>query len=482
VLAALLAVGLAAAGPAQPGGDLSPPEAARLAHADARALPAGVAARSRWLWLGHRPVEDRALAFQVLSGHLNGLSRTSAPRAPTVVPLSAGALVRLHLDDYGWDDAAWERLAGQDPYFRQAVEEVVDWPGGVWPGDGKHYGRGAFPWQKRVVRDGFWLAEGEADAARLVELRALSHSEAPLAHAGWLLAETAAQDGRAVGYYDMLGVKSQADWERLVRFDAGLATDLERNRVLAFSGITLQPRRVEQTRTTLGVLWRTFDQKKGVDRNNPLRLLDNDFRFAATEQFAPLPNGLPTWLLADDKGRLQAKAPDDVVRGDHTDPLEGRLHVGISCWRCHFLGEAEDGFKELAALKPGRLYAADHAKLVELERRYKTDLTRAVRETRQLYREAIAEATAGLKPAAFVKAYGRDYAEHVHARMDLARAARELGVAAVTLRAACAKLDAAGQLDPVLSILLDGGAVGRVQFEEVIPQAHAALKGVVLPP
>lgn len=447
------------------------------AHADLSRLTPELRARVRYLSLHNLPEADRVEAAQVLNGHCNSLSRESDLAPLQAVPGTAGGLLRVHLDDYGWETATWEKLAGADPWYHVQVETVEPWPGGVWRDEGKFYPAGAFTYKTTKGALAPWLITGPAGKQQIADVIGWTGSKAPIVRADWFFAQTAAQEGRRVGYYDFLGVKDQKGFEQLVRFDGKLAAKLEHRRVVVFSGITLQPRRVERTATVLGGLWRTFDNVTGTDKHNPLRVLDNDFQHDATEQFAPLPNGLPAWYLGNAQGQRQDKAPDNVVRGDHTGS-DSRLHVNLSCVRCHFSAKEENAIKDVGELKIGKLAAVDYEKFRELRRQYLRDVAPVLKNDRANYAAAVKEATGGMDTQSYGSAYGRFYARYEDARVDLARAAADLEVAPKQLAEALQKYDATGRLDPVLSVIAGGGVVGVRQWEEVVPAAHTALKGV----
>src|SRR5262245_15169006 len=238
-----------------------PADSVRWAAADAVRAGPGSRGRLRYLDLGAVPAAERPDLIQVLAGHVNGLSREPELVPPVVVPGTGGALLRINLDDYGWPDEVWESLAEVSPYHHARVREwfTGPWPGGTWPpgrDGGIYYAPGAFQWQRPRIRTALapWLSEGAGGARAAADLAEATGSRAPIVSAPWFLWQTAVQAERKPGYYDFLGVKDVASFHKLIRFNAKLASELEQRRVVIFSGVTQEPRRVERTHTVLGGL------------------------------------------------------------------------------------------------------------------------------------------------------------------------------------------------------------------------------------
>ncbi len=430
------------------------------ALADAARLPVEDRYHVRYLSLAPLPLVERPERIQVLAGHLNGLSRKVEAKLPAIVPGTQGALLRIDIRSYGWNRRVWERLF--PPY--QAATLLVSWEGGIWPDDGKEYAAGSFKVKKPAVAP--WLGK---DA---VALAAMLQSQVPITDGRWLLWQTAVQEDRGnTGYYDFLQIKTEADYHKLIRFDAKLAVELEHLRALTFSGVTRQPRRVEVDATVLGRFWHTKDTAAAVDKANPLRVLKrNDLKFDATEQFSPLPNGLPAWWLANSKGERQSKAPDNIVDTK-------LLHINMRCIDCHFAGKAS-GILDMSAAGFRSVGSPDYDTLEELLRQYKRDaeLQRAISDSRNGYAVAVRTATGGMEIAAYGTAYVAAYNEYEFAKVDLAYAARDWGIDPQVLKAA---FRAQGKyLDPVLSIIEDGGAIPIRSWEECQPLVWAALEAV----
>ncbi len=438
----------------------TPADSVSAALADAAKLPPDTRKFIRFLNLGNVPEADRPDLIHVLAGHVNALSREPDIAAPKIVPGTRGAVLRLDVRDYGWRLETWEKLFDPYSHAKVKVETITNWPGGTWT-DGRYYGPNTFRTKKVKVITGVapWLGK---DAAKLA---ALTYSQAPIVSGQWFLWQTIAEDNRGdTGYYGFLGLKKQQDFEKLVRFDAKLAAQLEHRRVVIWSGVTQEPRRVERTATVLGGLWRTFDSAVATDKKNPVRILDDkDFQFDATEQIGVLPNGLPAFLLANGKGVLQSKAPDSVVSGERTSLKDARLHVGISCLRCHLAGKA-NMVLDIDAVPIKRLASVDYDKLRELRRQYQREISPLIERDRLGYAFAF-KAASGLEAREYGVAVSKAYRDYDELRADLAVAARYFGATPQVMKMALAARGV--DLDPVLSVIESGGAIPVRQFEEV---------------
>lgn len=449
-----------------------PTDSVQAAATDLASLPLSQRRRTRYLDLGNVPEKERVKLAAVLSGHVNGLSREPEIVIP---PLVGGLVLRVNLDDYGWDTAVWDRL--NSPYQHVTVETVVTewWPGGTWHRDGRHYAAGSFRYKRKVRQTALapWLSEGPGKAA-LAYLVAATRSPAPLVSGQWFLWQTAVQEGRGnTGYYDFLGVKNLKEFQRLVRFNAATARDLEQRRVVVFSGVAQEPRRLERTPTVLGGYWSSFDSVAAIDKKNPLNVLDGDLKFDAAEILAPLPNGSLASFLTNGAGVRQNTAPPNIVAGDRTSSKDSQLHVGLSCIRCHMAGKAA-GILDMDAARITKLGSVDYRKLRELRRQYQRQIEPLMDQDRAGYRAAVKAAT-GMEIAQYGVEYSRWYIRHDEARVDLAWAARDVGVTPGRLRAAL--VGYGDTLLPTLSLVANGGVIPVRQWEESLPVIHTILKG-----
>lgn len=466
-------------------------DAVRAAHADR--VPVEQRPNIRYLRRPPGTTDEQWLKLaRVTSGNCNGLSSRGAITRPAL----GKDLLRIELSRYGWTPEIWERLRPpyevanvQDVYTRD-VQRVFQWEGGIWPGDGKHYPKGAFPYKKWVTepvggsKEGPaaapWMSEGGVKK-EMADLVTWHQTIAPIVRADWFFVEIAFRR-----YYEFQGITNQKDYEKLVRFNAALAEELERKKVVIFSGIAKgRVRRIERTQTTLGGLWRTFDSEKPVGDKSPLVHLDNKLKFEASEWIGTRLNGFPAFFLSNDKGVLQQVAPQNIVGGyrrrgpDHND---SELTINVSCIDCHLSAKHESMLKDIDAASIRRLTSYGDYKLIEdLEREYVNatgprDIPAKIKEDRDFFAAAIFEAT-GLSPQEYGAAYLEAYGAYEDRRVDLAVAAADLGMTQKELRQMFE--EEAGYVPTghgaqkytddmkVISVLSGGGALPIRAYEDV---------------
>jgi hypothetical protein len=494
----------------------------RAAPNDAARLAPEVQEETRYL---RQPadMDDKAwIKFKaVFSGHVQGLSW----RGRVVIPKEVGKhLLRVHFSQYGWTREVWEKLA--DPYSTipvKAADERFEYfagDSGHWQPNkknpdqidhlehGKHLGawftkEGVYykivgpdwvktkgkdikyppgKWRsevravgKEAVAIAPWLSETEKAREATTQLSTWTKSIVPVVRADWFLEQTAARL-----YYEFNGIKNQADFEKLVRFDRKLAFELERKKVVSWSGVAVgHVRRIERTQTTLGGLWKTFDSEKPTGRKNALVFLDDEeFEFEATEQIGTRPNGWPAFFLGNNLGALQQVAPGNIVGGyrrrgvGHND---SNLQINTSCWDCHTRAKADNVLLTIDATSIKKLSAYYDYKIIDdLERQYilatgPRDIPQLFQHDRRQFAAAVFEAT-GMQPFDFGEAYLAEFARYTDKRVDIRSAAFDAGVSASELKA-CFDLEekAIGYLHPSASTLQGGGQLHIRQYEEVIP-------------
>jgi hypothetical protein len=462
-------------------------DAVKAAHADLARFPSDIRGNIRYLRRPPQSTDKEWVTWiGTLSGHCNGLSIRGDIRKP--VPVGS-QLLRIQLSHYGWAAETWEKLT--DPYAVADAKEIkykdvqkdFVWWGGIWPEDGKHYEKGAFTFKKWVKEpiEGSrvttavapWMSE-DGVKEQMAELAAWTYSVAPIVRADWFMSQTAIQEGRSPGYYDFLGVKNQKDFEKLIRFDEKLATELERRKVVIFSGVIKgHVRRVERTKGVTGALWRTFDSERAVGVKNPLvELDDKKFQFEATEQIGSLVNGMPAFYLGDNKGTRQDKAPDNIVGGYRRRGIghnDSTLSINLSCIDCHTQAKTDGMIREIDFAPIKKLTAYGDYKIIEdLERQYIRDIAPLVRVDRQAFAAAIAEAT-GMETQAYGLAYLEAYGSYEDRRVDLKVAAADWGLTPAEMKACLDLEERTGYLHPSVSVIAGGRALPIRQYEEVLP-------------
>lgn len=487
---AILLLMVAGAVHAQPVGLRTPAETVSLCAKDAARI--GTAAKyTRWLDMASVPVADREEVYRVLCGHMQQLSRASDLPLPVIVPDSGGSLLRINLDDYGMKAATWEQLAESDPYFHQlskvtTVTEVREpyYYAGGYASDGRYYRAGTYYRVKRVEKVAVktvlapWLTLG-TDGKKVAYLVKATGSEVPVVNAGWFFNQTAAQADRKPGYYGMLGVKNQKDYEKLIGFDKNLfeGFSVELRASVAHSGVTLQPRAIVRRQALGGGYWVTLDFKKALKETNPLRVLGRDIekKVDALETIGALSNGFLAFGLFNRAGKIQDTAPDFIASDGFSRSTDRRVHANVSCMRCH-----EDGYKNLDdwsrdLLKPPFvLQSKDYKELRLLRQQYLRQIEPHLARDRLTYAAAVKEAT-GMEVKAYHVAYAKLWETTEDAKADLAWFSRHMGIEAKKLQEAIARSVAGGYGDPVLAAILRGRSVPRLQAEEVLPVAWEAV-------
>lgn len=437
----------------------SPQQALAVAHANCKRIAPESQVQVRYLDATHLPPKDLIEAFQVISGHCNGLSTESDINLPTFLE---GGVFRVNLLDYGWKMETWEKLAEDEPYFHAEVEQ--------------EYG---------YIVNGVWkTTETRRERAHVggqpaIDLISMTQSQVPIVRVDWFFSQTAIQYKRKAGYYDFLGIKNQKDFETLVGFDKKLNDASKRKELLeavSDSGVTQEPRRIARFPAVDGMgYWKTFDQfsETARDKKNPLRVLDDEnFDFDASEEYGGLPNHLwVTGLFAKD-GTRQDSVPDAIAHDKTTASNDGRLHVNLACIRCHGphdgiqpMGEWARGLFRLQG--PLRLQSPSYEVIKDLRQKYLRDLKVPMELDRQAYVRALFQAT-GMNPVKYTQAYAAMWSRFEDEKVAPERAATEWGVDRQTMTTKLdAHLKSTGSLDNVLAKLYDGGSIKRRQYEEV---------------
>ena len=486
---------------------LSPMDSVVQAAADCSKLQPGYASYTRYLSLYNLPAAERIKAIAVLNGHCNMLSREPDLIPVSIVPGTLGSLVRINLQDYRWSGELWEKLS--DPYFTDRVDEtevVVIWyalkKGDTWQKgrpweDGKVYDKpftvGAdFPAVTEIRRKGGgknvqalapWLTTTPEGKNAVETLVRLTGSRIPVVRADWFFNQTAAAAGRSPNYYDFLGVKDEASFQRAIGADIKLAEEFgaELREAVAISGVTLNPRAIVRHPTLGGGYWRTFDFKTSKGDKNPLKVLGKDVEasYDATEQFGHLPNGLWATFLGNRKGEVQATAPDDIASDGFARGTDRRVHSNVSCVRCHSDGGLQpiDGWARNLLEPPFAITTLDYQRARDLRRQYLRKLEPFLTKDRLVYELSIQEVT-GLKTSKeFSAAYAATWERYEDARVDLARAAADLGCTPKEFEQDLMVQVKANYGSTVLSALLGKGIRPRAipvrVWEEAYPEAQA---------
>lgn len=417
------------------------------AHADLARLPAQTRLYTRYLSLHTIAEKDRPEAIRVLAGHVQHLSRASDLTRPGSV--AGGMLLRVNLLDYGWTSEIWEKLL--DPYFSIQV--------------GKEY------------HPAPWLGDRET----LAEVVAWTGSWVPVVSAEWFFNATATAEGGR-HYYEFLGVKTVADVEKLIGFDRKQveAIRVELREAVSLSGVTRRARAIARWDSISGPYWVTYDFKETKVFANPLEVLGRDIeKFKdGSEAYFTLPNYFWGMYGANEKDVLVGSVPTTIATDHFAKGNFKEVMPLISCLRCHSEGGLQpiDGWVRNLLNPPLELRVKDEKKYRELKQNYLRRLEPFLVRDQERYREAVKEAT-GMEPKVFQKAFVKFWEAYEDAQVDLAFAARRIGVTPDVLKGKIlAEIKRGGYVSPVTSGFVHEGprkrAVDIRQFELVIPEMH----------
>jgi hypothetical protein len=368
-------------------------------------------------------------------------------------------------------------------------------------------------------------AAAKAKAAALGEmLVAMSTTEipcqTPILRADWFFRMTAVQDGekfggKAPGYYDFLGLKTQADFEEAVGVDIKRARTTypeESWCVVNRSAVALNNRRLMR----IGRGWWTMDAKENVGKRNYSKVLDTDTKaetfkadigvgsddpavneFDATEAFGFLPNRHMAWWLANNKKVRQNFAPPEIASDSTAAGTDRRVHINLSCKRCHTEGvqPVKDVIRGRIGPDGGRpllLKTPDFAAYERARQLYSSDFDTLVGQDQKVYVDAILKGT-GLTARQFADAYADFWNRYQETDFDVDRAVLETGVPRQKLLGTLERLakppeeGGVGAVDPDLSGLLKAlttdqreDAIRSEKWEEVFPllMVHLTTGGV----
>lgn len=419
----------------KPQDQLRPPALQLLiASADIQRITPDFQKHIRYLDLGNTYLEQRETDYRILSGHIQHISRSPLITQPQIVPGTLGSLLRINIKDYLIDEKTWEQLADADPYYHQG-------------------GKAAF-----------WTVPSGLHEQAMAVLEKATGSKVPIVRADWFFSQSAAQEGRRPGYYDFLGLKNQTDYEKLIGFEKDKRSFAVRFAVKN-SGVTLQPRAGVRYQTFFGSYWKSIDFKRAVGEQNPLRSVGQQIEDVADgyETFGYLPNGFWATAAMDNKDNLLPSAPDFVASDHQSKSNDSRVHVNVSCMRCHTNGGLRDVDDYIRKLRPSLS--------AELLQEYGPPLEPIIEQDRQRFNQAVKLAT-GLNSKDYTRLYAAYWERYEDVRVDLKKASLDTGIDEKSLRLA---IQQSG--DPLLADLLGNGSIPIRQWEDVYPTVQTLFFG-----
>lgn len=466
------------AGPEQPartqGDDIA------LASLDAAKQNPDAARFARYQSAYHTADESELVAYgKALSFWVNSLSRN----AEVVKPRAVGpTLWAIDLREYGIDPEVYDKLADVDPFFHRKLvvgPGEVEYPGGWLAGE--FFGPGKYQFKEKYFAKPVGVFKGKNQIA----LSKLTHSNAPILFLPWFIQQTSQQEGRAVGYYDIQGLRNLADLEALAGLDRKAAQRVQKEvaSLVVESGVTLQNRQLYRFGTIAGAWWESRDVSDPTGRGNAVQNLDAEFLPEAFEVIFSRPNGLQGYGLLNDKGELQKTAPDRIASDKLSPSNDRRVHVGISCVRCH----KEDGLrpfddygrKLFAKDGPLPLDSPVFETFQRLRRLHLKPYNRLIAADRAIYAAALEECN-GLTGEENAKLFAW-VVEDYDAPVGSERAAAMLGVPADRLRAVLLANARKGFFPPVVAGLLlkPEQPMRREHFEEFFATLDLMLAGAM---
>ncbi len=401
------------------------------AAADAASL-GPEAVHTRYFTVANLPLKDRADYRAGGDFWVNSLSTESKLRPMRRV---TNTLVAINLLHYGPQWAkVFDKLQDEDPYFHvrldvhagattdfwftkaNAVAQGYGTQAGFYPATVQGAGRvtAIAPWTKDVTL-----------------LIALTQSPCPILRLDWFLSRIAIQDDRKVGYYDFLGVKDRKEFEALAGLDIKLAEKVQKEAagIVRKSGVSRLPRQIFRYQSVTGDYWVTHDVlDDSRDARNALRNLFGAFKHQAEEHYLRLPNGTFAFFLSDQNGVRTDTAPDKIGPDTTTKSRDGRIHIGLSCVRCHVEGIrpisnwAEENYEGDSPFS-----SVDYEFQLRVERVYLDDLSRYVKKDSTEFAERL-KATNGLTIAANATMVSKIWHDYVDKEVTAEDGAAEFGV------------------------------------------------------
>lgn len=340
-------------------------------------------------------------------------------------------------------------------------------------------------WEQLAAAEPYFSADGKSAyhaGQSHVELSRRLNSKVPIVRHDWLLERILTTTDGGL-YYKFQGTGNQNEWLAQFGVDDELAKSVNADQRAAMfrSGVTAKPRRVDFFRGPLGVVSVTHDVADNATRatQHPMRNL-LAFQDAAREAIAEKANGLHSFALFDNFGKLQAEAPPTIV-ADHRVPAPhtNRLEGAISCIRCH---GGDGGWKPvrndvLAMLGNGATILADVSQtdqndvLQRLATVYQADLEKPLQRARDDYNDAVRRATVNWDAPKVSAELSKQFAAYKYDLVTPEQAALELGLDGDGRRALRYLLPPLRVEDPVIAALLAGIGVNRKDWEAVYAEA-----------
>jgi len=361
--------------------------------ADLDSLSKSRAKGTRYLSLTHLAsicAKDKLMAVyrQGAIKLVNSLSRSSEVVVlETIDP--AKSILRINIDDLGWDAADWETLVASYPYGQRPdtqLNSVLDGRTGT----------------KTPFIRADWFAFVASRPGMYEKLLKLPKTFQELAK--------------------QRGVDVANNIKRFVAQRAGFQK----------SGVSANNRLIERHPSNNGYFWTSYDFAGNKGKQSLFEFPvgpggATGFTHDGGETIFSLPNGFQAYYLNDAKGAALAKGPVNIV-SDPENPRDPSVVNGISCMRCHAEGMRNAKDEVRAAVVNGRIQSKEIRDQVEALHPPVEKMDRLLANDAKRFQDAMRRA--GLDPALKLNgvemtfALSRAYEDEI----DINQAASEFGL------------------------------------------------------
>ena len=352
-------------------------------------------------------------------------SLSHKPYLEQQIPQKVGNLMRLDLEELGWDKV-WHSVIEKHyvPFYRPDLKGSQRIP---------------------LVVSGAWFAASIVDS-------------------------TLTGDAQYQLLYSGAVPKTLKEFDRFWQVNS--KPDLFFGRIEGASGVAVQKTRLMQNQPTAnrGYSWVTFDSRAVAGQNDPLENLTREnIKHDASESIAAIPKHyggksgtLQAYFLSDAKGNRQEKAPADIVV-DHTAVRGVEIRNTISCIACHVEG------LRLPTLDEYKAYVTSGAEVKflkkndqrEVDRFYDSPIAKELQRNNEDYAEGV-NLCNGLTPQENATQF-KQIIQLYDAPVTLEQAAKELYCDATELKLAIADY---GNTTGRLAFLANNQTISREQFAQ----------------
>jgi hypothetical protein len=367
---------------------------------------------------------------------VNSMSRSSdVVRLETIDPEET--IIRINLDDMGWEAKDWDTLLAANPYNTQPESQLTS------------------------VLDG-------ATGSKLPYVRAdwfaFAASQPPLYHTLLKLPKTFKDLQKAEGV-DVDG--------NLKKFQA-MRSGFQK------SGVSQNNRLIERHASRSGYFWTSYDFAGNKQKQSLFEFPlgpggDTGFDHDGGETIFSLPNGFQAYYLNTAKGDILNKGPTEIVRDLSRKDLA--VTNGISCMGCHDQGMRKAKDEVRAIVLAGRTFPRETKETVEALYPPTDRMDKVIEDDAKRFADAMIRA--GLEPTLklngveMINALAKRYEDDV----DLRLAAAEMGLNIGEFKQASS--DASRKFRPLIR-RLEQGAVPRDQFESFYSELAREITDEVL--